>query len=231
MSSKVTLREKAIKTGNRKSSLFVYKIVASLLKVTVRPWVRMKAQGQENLDLSGSTILAPTHRSHLDSILLATYSKRRIRALGKESLFKVPVLSYFCAALGAIPVRRGQADRDSMKAAQELLDSGETMIVFPEGGRQSGNEIAECFDGPSWLASKTGAQVIPIGIVGTEKAFGPNSKFIRRSNVVMVVREPIKIPDPVNGKRHKREELAEFTEQIRSEMQLAQDRAAVIQQG
>jgi len=223
--SELTLREKAIKTGDKKSSLVVYKAVRGLLRMVVKPWVRSKAINSHFLDLEGPTILAPAHRSHLDSLLIAVYSKRRIRALGKESLFKVPVLSFFCAALGAIPVRRESADKDAMKAALDLLNAGETMIVFPEGARQSGNDIADCFDGPAWLASKSGARVIPIGIVGSEKAMPAGSKFIHRSNVVISVGDPMYIEPGINSKRHSRDELKQFTQLLREKMQHAQNNA------
>jgi len=81
-----------------------------------------------------------------------------------------------CAALGAIPLRRGEADREAMRSARALLDQGEMMIVFPEGTRQSGPEVADVFDGMSYLASKTGATIVPVGVAGTEEAMAKGAK-------------------------------------------------------
>ena len=153
------LREKALDRGARRSSLLFYRFARGFLRRVINPYLRMRAENTEVLDLPGATVLAPVHRSHLDSALLATQSSRRIRALGKESLFTTPGVSYLCAALGAIPVRRGQADRDALKAAKALLDAGETMIVFPEGGRQDGPEVGELFDG----AARTSVGYLRIG--------------------------------------------------------------------
>jgi 1-acyl-sn-glycerol-3-phosphate acyltransferase len=156
------VREWAFVTGDKRSSLVLYRSVRKLIRMAVFPLLRVQGTNVEVLDLPGPTILAPVHRSHLDSVLLAALSTRRIRALGKESLFLVPVLRYLCAALGAIPVRRGEADREALVAAKTLLDRGESMIVFPEGGRQSpGSPVVDLFDGAAWLASKTGARVVP----------------------------------------------------------------------
>lgn len=180
------------------------------------------------LDLPGATILAPVHRSHLDSPMIATLSSRRIRALGKESLFTTPVVSYVCAALGAIPVRRGKADRDALKAALALLKAGETMIVFPEGGRQSGNEVGELFDGAAWLSARSGARVIPIGVAGTEAALPQGAKRIHRSTAAIVPGDPLDPPQGEDGRRANREQLQMFTQQLRVELQKVQDRAATL---
>lgn len=180
------------------------------------------------LDLPGATILAPVHRSNLDSALLATKSSRRIRALGKESLFTTPGVSYLCAALGAIPVRRGEADRDALKAAKGLLDAGETMIVFPEGGRQAGSTIGELFDGAAWLAARTGARVIPVGIAGTGAAMPEGAKFIHRATVAIVPGEPMAAPTGADGKRASRQDLQAFTARLKERLQEAQYRAEAL---
>ncbi len=206
--------------------MVVYRIIRRLIRAVMFPYLRAEATNVDALNLDGPTILAPVHRSHLDSIILATFSKRRIRALGKESLFTVPVLSYFCAALGAIPVRRGAADREALVAAKTLLDRGESMIVFPEGGRQLGDEIGELFDGAAWLAARTGARVIPIGISGTEQSMQEGKKLPRRSTVRIVVGEPMAAPKGPEGKRANRDQLTAFTEQLRDNLQAVQTAAA-----
>jgi len=84
------LRELALKRGRRRSSLAFYRGLRGFLRVTAHRYFRVRAENVAVLDVSGPTILAPVHRSNLDSALLATQSSRRIRALGKESLFTTP---------------------------------------------------------------------------------------------------------------------------------------------
>lgn len=211
--------------GSRPSSLVFYRAFRGFLRRAVHPYLRVRAENTEVLDLPGPTILAPVHRSHLDSLLVATHSSRRIRALGKESLFTTPVVGYACAALGAIPVRRGEADRDALKAALALLQEGESMIVFPEGGRQYGNTIGELFDGTAWLAARSRARVIPIGIAGTEAAMAQGAKGVRRSDVAVVAADPLEAPAGEGGKRANRARLHAFTEDLQARLQKAQDRA------
>ncbi|MEZ5408876.1 MAG: lysophospholipid acyltransferase family protein [Acidimicrobiales bacterium] len=213
------LRAVALARGERRSSLWLYRFVRGTVRAVVHPLLRVRARNTDVLDRPGPTILAPVHRSHLDSVLVACQSRRRIRALGKESLFTTPGVSYVCAALGAIPVRRGEADRDALQAAKALLDRGESMIVFPEGGRRYGNEIGPLFDGAAWLASRTGAPVVPIGIAGTEAVLPMGAKRPHRSRVAIVVGDPLTPPRPPDGKgRVTRQAISQFTAELGAEL-------------
>jgi len=167
--------------------------------------------------------LAPSHRSNLDAPMLGAVPDWRVRSLSKESLFKNPVLAWIVISLGSFPVRRGAADREAMRTAAKLLAGGESLLVFPEGTRQSGNQIADVFDGTSYLAAKGGAPIIPVAIAGTEDAMPPGAKLPRRSTVTIVIGEPI--PAPVSEGRVKRSELAALTQRLKSELQAAFDTA------
>ncbi len=129
-------------------------------------------------------------------------------------------------------MRRGAADKEALKAAKALLDRGESMFVFPEGGRYEGddpterNTVQALFDGAAWLASRTGAVVVPIGIAGTADALGPGQRFIRRSRVGISVGDPLDAPVGEAGDRPKRLQLTEFTGRLREALQDRQNRAA-----
>lgn len=211
----------AIKVQASRTGGAFYGVVVRLVRLLVLPYLRVRREGAEHLAIEGPVILAPVHRSNLDSVLVAGVARRRIRALGKESLFTHPVFAWVNAALGAIPVRRGQADRQAMKAAQDIISSGEMMIVFPEGTRQSGPRVDGVFDGTSYLAQKTGAPIIPIGIGGTEAAMGSGSKGIKRVRCSVVVGEPIRPPEG----RMSRPQLSAFSETVSAELQRVFDRA------
>ena len=222
------LRELALARGDRRSSLLFYRTVRSLVRGVLNPWLRVKAANTDVLNRPGPMILAPVHRSHLDSALVASCSSRRIRALGKESLFTTPGVSWVCAALGAIPVRRGEADRDALAAARTLLDRGEAMIVFPEGGRRHGPEVKDLFDGAAWLSARTGAVVVPVGIAGTEAALPEGGRIVRRSSVGIVVGEPIDPPAGEGGKRASRSAMTRMTELLTTELQRLQAEAEAL---
>jgi len=126
-------------------------------------------------------------------------------------------------SLGSFPVKRGAADREAMRTAAELLTAGESLLVFPEGTRQSGNQIAEVFDGTAYLAAKGRASIVPVAIAGTEDAMPPGAKFPRRTTVTIVIGEPISAP--VSEGRVKRSELAALTLRLKAALQEAFDTA------
>jgi 1-acyl-sn-glycerol-3-phosphate acyltransferase len=204
-----------------------------LTKFTIRrllyPYFRVQIIGLENLKIERSVIVAPTHRSNLDSPLLGAAGSRRVRALSKESLFKKKPFAWYLSRLGAFPVKRGSADRESMRVARDLLELGEPLLVFPEGTRQTGNTIGEMFDGTAYMAAKSNAPVIPIGIAGTEAAMPPGAKFPRRSKVTIVIGK--EIPVPGDGGRVPRSALRQFTADIEAAMQEALDRAVEHSEG
>jgi 1-acyl-sn-glycerol-3-phosphate acyltransferase len=218
-------RARALAVGSRRSSLVFYRSVRRLVRWILVPWLRASASGATVLDTPGPLLLAPVHRSNLDSVVLAAFARRRIRALGKESLFAVPVLAWVVAALGAIPVRRGEADRDALVAAISLLERGEAMIVFPEGTRQEGDRVGELFTGAAWLSARTGAPIVPIGIAGTGEAMPRGARFLHRSGVRLVVGEALAPPSAPDGRRVGREQIRAHTAELGRRLQSVQDEA------
>ena len=203
------------------ASIVVYGAVRVLIRFVLWPYFRLRETGRHNIPSSGPVILAPVHRSNLDSLLLAPMAGRQFRSLAKESLFKVRSFAWLLAALGASPVRRGSADRESIRAARSLLDGGALLLVFPEGGRQAGDHIAGLFDGTAYLAAKTGASVVPVGISGTEEAMPMGSRLPRPVRVCVAIGRPIPPPDG----RAPRSALREWTAALTVGLQEAQDTA------
>ena len=204
----------ALRVGARSSSLWVYGVITGLIRTLLFPYFRVEIRGAvHNLDTTGPLILAPVHRSNLDSMLVGSASSRRCRALAKHTMWKSRPWAWIVSALGAFPVERGTADREALRAARMLLESGEAMFVFPEGTRQEGREIAEIYDGVAYLAAKTGAQALPIGIAGTGEAMAKGTKLPRRERVVIQVGDLIPPPEAV-GKRVSVGERAAYSEHL-----------------
>ena len=202
-----------------------FRAVRGFVRIFLFRWFRMRVEGHERLQLKGGVIIAPTHRSNLDGPLVGSSSHRRVRYLGKDSLFRPAAAGWAMRSLGSFPVRRGEADLDAMRVAKEMLDAGECMLVFPEGSRQEGDSIGEIYDGTAWLASKAGTPVVPVGIAGTEVAMPTGSKFPSRVPVTVVVGEVLDPPKAKDGKRVKRSDLKEWTEELRLRLHECQTRA------
>lgn len=207
-------QEYALRIGAKPSSLKVYAFVTGTIRRILFPYFRVEVRGKvENLHAEGPLILAPVHRSNLDSMLVGTASSRRTRALAKHTMWKSRPWAWLISALGAFPVERGTADREALRAARMLLESGEAMFVFPEGTRQEGREIGEIFDGVAYLAAKTGARALPVGIAGTGEAMGKGTKIPRREKVIIVVGDLID-PPQASGKRVTVGDRAAYSEHL-----------------
>jgi len=211
------LQERVQRIAARRSSLWVYGTIRWIIRTLLFWYFRVEHRGAEHLDTSGPLILAAVHRSNLDGPLIGGVSPRRFRALSKESLFSSKPAAAFMASIGAFPVKRSAADREAIRAATQILKAGEHMLIFPEGARQTGNEVTGVFDGVSYLASRTGATVVPVGIAGTEAAMASGTKLPRRSKVGIVAGAPINTPEG----RMSRPEMRQFSETLREHLQAA----------
>ena len=186
---------------------------------------RVRVEGRENVPRSGGCVIAPVHRSNLDTPILGYITRRRMRYMGKDTLWKHKAMAWFVSALGGFPVVRGTADREALRSCQAVLERGEPLVMFPEGTRQSGPVVKEIFDGPAFVASRAGVPIVPVGIGGSERVMPKGSKLIRPKKIVIIVGKPI-LPPHVEG-RVPRRVVSELTEQLHASLQQLFDEADV----
>ena len=213
--------------GRRMSALdrVAYRFFWSLLWLACKAWFRFRVVGKQNLPAEEAYILAPVHRSYLDTPVGGMVTARRQRFLGKESLWRNRAAGRFLTIVGGFPVERGTADRAALRACQEVLERGEPMVMFPEGTRQHGPVVDPdlMHAGPAFVAARAGVPIVPLGIAGTDHAMPGGSMLIRPVRVVMVVGEPIRPPE-VDG-RIPRRMVDELTERLRVGLQGCFDEA------
>lgn len=218
-------QEYALRVGEAPSAMRVYRFVVGFIRIVLNRYFRVDLRGHvDNLKVDGPLILAPVHRSNLDSLLVGGASTRRCRALAKHTMFTSKPFAWLISSLGAFPVERGTADREALRAARMLLDNGEAMFVFPEGTRQEGRDVGEIYDGVAYLSAKTGARVVPVGIAGTAEAMPKGVRFPRREKVVLQVGEILE-PPTATGKRVTVSDRAEFSRRLGEALQELQEAA------
>ena len=101
--------------GNSRASLAFYGLVRFLVVQTFAGlWNRTTVEGREHVPAEGAFILAPVHRSNMDTPYAAATTRRRLRFMGKDSLWKHQPAAWLLSALGGFPVVRGTADRLSL---------------------------------------------------------------------------------------------------------------------
>lgn len=205
-------------------SIIAYKILRGIVVGICIGYTRTKVIGRHNIPRQGAFVLAPIHRSNIDTPLAAAVSSRRLRFMGKDSLWKFAPIGWLLSALGAFPVTRGTADREALKRCIAVLEMGEPLVLFPEGTRQSGPMVMPLFDGAAYIAVKAGVPIIPLGIGGSEKVMPKGKKMIYPKKCVLVIGEPITAPVDESG-RVARSAVKELTEQLTTELQRLFDEA------
>ena len=202
-----------------------YGAIRGLFLGLAKVWLRLEIHGAGNVPAHGPFVLAPVHRSNLDFILVSTVRRPRMRYMGKASIWKSRALGRFVSMLGAFPVHRGTADRESLRTCLEVIENGEPLVMFPEGTRRSGPVVEDLFDGPAYVAARAGVPLVPVGIGGSAEAMPVGGRFVRPHKVVLVVGEPILPPAGDGTGRVKRRVVRELTSTLEREVQRLYDDA------
>jgi 1-acyl-sn-glycerol-3-phosphate acyltransferase len=189
-----------------------------------RVWFRMTVEGLEHVPRSGPFVLAPVHRSNMDTPIVCVVTRRRLRYMGKDSLWKKSFPRWFLSALGGFPVTRGSADKEALVRCIAVLKNGEPLVLFPEGERKSGPLVQPLFDGAAFVAAKANAPIVPVGVGGSEHVMPKGSKLIYPRKVHLIVGPPIVVPGADRG-RVPRAVLAEVTTTLHDELQRLFDAA------
>jgi 1-acyl-sn-glycerol-3-phosphate acyltransferase len=202
-----------------------YGLIRGAFAVLARLYFRLEIHGREHVPTHGPFVLAPVHRSNLDFILVSALTRTRMRYMGKASIWKWRLGGRFVSMLGAFPVHRGSADREALRTCLAVIENGEPLVMFPEGTRRSGPVVENLFDGPAYIAARTGVPLVPVGIGGSDKAMPLGSKLLRPHRIVLVVGEPIAPPPGDGSGRVRRRVVRELTEQLRVSVQAPYDEA------
>lgn len=210
------------------ADLAFYRLVRGLIWLVARVFLRVRIVGAENIPREGAFVLAPVHRSNLDFALVALVTRRRMRYMGKASIWKYKIPGRLISALGAFPVNRGTADREALRTCIEIVDSGQPLVIFPEGTRQSGPVVEPLFEGAAYIASRTGVPIVPVGIGGSEAAMPKGAKMLRPTQVTIVIGVPLDAPKGVEGGRPPRTAVKSVTAELQRDVQRLFDEAQAL---
>jgi 1-acyl-sn-glycerol-3-phosphate acyltransferase len=199
------------------SKSLTYKVVAGIIATISKIMFRPRVTGAENIPLTGPVLIAPIHRSNLDFAFTLFISPRNVFFMAKDSLFHVPLFGTLLRHLGAFPVRRGAADRESLTLSEEVLRQGHALVLFPEGTRKDGPTVEPLLDGAMFVAARTGAAVVPVGIGGSDNALPPGAKIPRPAKVRIVVGLPIS--PAISEGRVSRSLVSAKSEELRVQLQ------------
>jgi len=213
-------RNRALEIGRRldNGQTMTVRMVALVCRIGARALGNVQVDGLEHIPRTGPVILAANHISNLDPVVAGAWitlalHRRRIHWLGKRELFDWPLFGIVAASGGVHPVDRGNADVEAFRLATRILESGFVLFAFPEGTRSPSGELQEAKDGIAMLALRTGSQVVPIGINGSDATWPKGMKLPRpfpRRTITVRIGEPFRVQDviPADAERKAQKSLA-----------------------
>ncbi len=171
---------------------------------------RVKIIGNEKVPKDGALIFCGNHRTYLDPPLIIVTAGRHIRFMAKQELKKNPLFFVLGILFEGIYVKRDAKDISAMKEALKTLKAGNCIGLFPEGTRNGlEKNDGQIKNGAAYMALKTGAKVIPIGIVGPAKPFSKNA---------IIYGEPLDFLEYNMGKKIEKDTEDIVSEKIKTEI-------------
>ncbi len=210
--------------SDSRASLIAYRVIRSLVCWFTRAVTRLHIDGRERLPATGAYVVAPVHRSYVDTPIVACVTPRRIFFMGKKEVWKYPRVGWLFSALGAFPVDRGTADREALSRCITVLGRGEPLVLFPEGERKEGGRIHPLFDGAAFVAARAGVPIVPIGIGGSSRVMPRHARMFRPSKVHVIIGEPFTVETGPSG-RAPRRAITEASARLSAELQRLYDLA------
>lgn len=169
----------------------MYSLLRALCKLLLAATGGVKVEGMTNLEVQGALILVSNHQSLLDPLVLMACIPRRITFLAASYLFQIPVVGQVIRSAGSMPVHQKKSDLGSIRKSLAVLERGGTIGLFPEGGVSSDGRLRHPMPGWAYLALKSGAPVLPIGITGSRDVLAPGTFILRRRRICVKVGRPL----------------------------------------
>ena len=178
----------------------------------------IRVYGQRNVPPGGGVILASTHQSYLDPVIVGMGLSRQMHIMARENLFRNRLFRRLIESLNAFPVERDAADLGAMHEAIRRLRDGCLLVLFPEGTRTRTGEIGPLHPGLGVLAFRSGAAVVPVTIEGAFRCWPRGRKIFRPGRIRVLFGRPMRVKSP------KREELSRFVGELRSRLVQQQEK-------
>ncbi len=187
-----------------------YWLIKGLFWPVAKIYFRLRILGVENIPKNGPALLVANHSSYLDPACLGSACPRKVHFLIKRLVFEKLMQKWFYRWMESIPINEGYPDLNAIKMALKMLKEGEIIGIFPEGQRNVEMQSSNWEHGVSLLAAKSGSPLIPVAIVGTDKALGINRFMPKPLSISIIFGNPILFPD-LEKRNIKREDFISFS--------------------
>lgn len=188
-------------------------LLRRIIDVALFSLTDLHVNGQENLPESGPLIVVANHFNFIDPVAIVRISPWPIEFLGGFQLPNAPSsVTWLPKAWGYYPVFRGTGSRYALRAAEAILKQDGVLGIFPEAGSWA-TVLRPARPGTAFIAARTGAKLLPVGLDGLPRVF-PHLRKGKRAPVTVNIGEPFgPFEAPGKGRAH-REQLDEISHEI-----------------
>ena len=173
----------------------IYQLVSKLFVLPIYKFVfKGHLIGAENIPQKDSFIMVSNHGSLFDPPLLGHALGRNISFMAKAELFKIPFLGFIITACGAYPVKRGIADKNTIKTACKKLSNNNCIGIFIDGTRQKNGRVNKPKQGAALLAFKNQKLLLPVAIINSHRLIRFKFCMPFFSKIIIKVGKPVKPP-------------------------------------
>ena len=159
-----------------------------------RAYFGVRFEGVGNIPAAGPLIIVANHVTYADPVLVSIPVRRPVHYMAWNALFAVPGLAWLIRRLRAFPVEIESADPRATREALRLLQAGEAVMIFPEGGRSLDGRLQRFKPGAFRLACSLGIPMLPVTIVGGHESWPPGRILPRPGRLTIPYHSPMTPP-------------------------------------
>ena len=179
----------------------LYQLARIITRIVFKLYFRLEVSGLEHLPREGGCLLVANHVSLIDPLVICAAVPRVIHYITYAFFYYHPAIHWFCKRTNCIPVKKEGNDISALKRAFRLLNDGEIVGIFPEGGRSSDGVLAPAEPGVALIAMKANVPIVPVGIVGAYHAFPKGAALPKPTRVNMIMGAPFLLRDHIEMER------------------------------
>ena len=156
--------------------------------------VRVRVEGLDQIDSSGSYVFISNHLSYMDTPVALAHIPVQFRFLAKRGLFQIPFLGQHLSRAGHIPVPREDpraAVKTMQRAAEVIQQKKISLLIFPEGGRSHDGVLRPFKEGGAYIAIKAGVPLVPLVMLGTWEVLPYGAGIVQSGEVTLRILKPI----------------------------------------
>jgi 1-acyl-sn-glycerol-3-phosphate acyltransferase len=189
-----------------------YKAVSLTCRASLRGFFGrgLDVKAMSKVPPEGPLLIVCNHLSNIDPWIFGGFGPGVLYCMSKRELFNNPIIAWILAGCNCFPIDRGAADRRALRTALDILSRRGRLLIFLEGTRSSTPGMRRAEAGVGFLARRSGASILPVGVWGTEAALPRGRKVPKRVPIRLSIGPVFKLPERVPGERRDDQAVADL---------------------